>query len=44
MNSMADMYTLENAEAEEKITVDATSFENVDYESLYNAAKKFIEG
>ena len=33
---------LEEAEAEEKIVVDTTSFEKVDYETLFAAAKIFI--
>jgi len=34
---------LEEAEVEQKIIVDTTSFEKVDYEALFAAAKKFIE-
>jgi predicted kinase len=33
---------LEEAEIEQKIIVDTTSFEKVDYEALYDAAKRFI--
>jgi hypothetical protein len=42
-NVMAERFGLENAETEQKITVDTTSFENVDYENLFAAAKRFIE-
>ena len=41
-NVMSEWYGLEKAEIGQKITVDTTSFENVDYENLYSAAKRFI--
>lgn len=34
---------LEEAEVEQKIVVDTTSFEKVNYESLFETAKKFIQ-
>lgn len=42
-NVMSGWLGLEEAEIEQKIVIDATLFDNINYENLFNAAKKFIE-
>jgi hypothetical protein len=39
---MPEMYKLEEMEIGEKIIVDTTSFEKINYDDLYAAAKRFI--
>ena len=40
--AMRDKFRLDEAVIENKITVDATSFDKMDYEGLLETAKKFL--
>ena len=42
INDMPERYKLEETEIGEKIIVDTTSFEKINYDDLYAAAKRFI--
>ena len=42
-NGMAEKFGLEKMQFGQKINVDATDFKNVDYDGLYDIAKKFKE-